>query len=69
MWFFYKIWYLVLKLKMDRFSRFKESDPPEINRRNTSAYFEDWNLSLLHKLGKIAVFVQALFIGSEEWIL
>ena len=50
--------YLVPERKIDRFSKFKKGE--DFNRRNTLAYFEDWNLSLTPKLGEIAVCVQAL---------
>jgi hypothetical protein len=50
--------YLVSERKLGIFSKIKEDE--NYNHRNTLRYFEDYNLSLTQRLGKIAVFCGAL---------
>ncbi len=53
--------YLVPERKLGNF--FKSKEGGNYNRRNTFKYFEDYNLRLTQILGKLTVFVQALFNG------
>jgi len=60
-----KTCYLVSDRKLGIFSKIKEGE--NYNHRNTLKYFEDYNLSLTQRLGKITVFGRALLnIGENQ---
>jgi hypothetical protein len=52
--------HLIIDMSLGIFSKIKEGE--NHNHRNTLKYFEDYNLSLTWRLGKITVFGRALTI-------
>ena len=56
--------YLVSERKLGIFSKIKEDE--NYNHRNTLRHFEDYNLSLTQRLGKITVFGRALVINRGK---